>query len=97
MIETRLTRCPTCAAFCCQSMITHDRGRHERHPFVTHACTCENGYVEVKVEGDPDALVVFTPHLAERPHGRTRAGVEVVDEKGFEPSTSCLQGRYSPS
>ena len=58
MTETRLTRCPTCAAFCCQSMIIRERGRHERHPFVTHDCTCDNGYVEVAGKA-PDGLVVF--------------------------------------
>ena len=58
MTETHLSRCPTCAAYCCQSMITRDRGRHGRHPFVTHDCTCENGYVEVAGQA-PDGLVVF--------------------------------------
>ena len=58
MTETHLTRCPTCAAFCCQSMFNGDRGRHERHPFVTHNCTCDNGYVEVAGKA-PDGLVVF--------------------------------------
>jgi hypothetical protein len=39
-------------------MIIRERGRHERHPFVTHDCTCDNGYVEVAGKA-PDGLVVF--------------------------------------
>jgi hypothetical protein len=39
-------------------MFNGDRGRHERHPFVTHNCTCDNGYVEVAGKA-PDGLVVF--------------------------------------